>query len=154
MDKNQAMWKRVIRQLKERKEAGFEEFFILTYQPVYQDIIQAVGQKEQAEKLLVDFYVQVYRELPDLPDRIDGEPEAVQWLESILYEFFEIQTETGGEDGILTKRLPEERAATLFSRSRTGWGLRTDRKPETGKRMKISRRMKKRKNGNGFLRWV
>lgn len=132
MDKNQAMWKRVIRQLKERKEAGFEEFFILTYQPVYQDIIQAVGQKEQAEKLLVDFYVQVYRELPDLPDRIDGEAEAVQWLESILYEFFEIQTEASGEDGILTKRLPEERAATLFFQIEDRLGI--EDRPEDGDR--------------------
>lgn len=114
MDKNQAMWKRVVGQLKRQEETGFEEFYILTYQPVYQDIISAVGQEEQAEKLLVDFYVRVYRELPDLPDRIDGEEEALQWLESILYEFFEIQAERDGEKDILIKRLTEERAATLF----------------------------------------
>ncbi|HJC48380.1 MAG TPA: hypothetical protein IAA04_10045 [Candidatus Lachnoclostridium pullistercoris] len=123
MDKNQEMWKRVAKQLREQEETGFEEFYILTYQPVYQDIIRAVGQEEKAEKLLIDFYVRVYRELPDLPDWIESEEDAVRWLESILYEFFEIQADGGQEEDILQKRLPEERAATLFFQIEDKLGL-------------------------------
>ena len=63
------------KQLREKKEEGFEEIYILTYQQLYRDVIQAVGREEKAEKILVDFYVRVYEELGDFPNHIDSEEE-------------------------------------------------------------------------------
>ena len=50
----------------------------------------------------------------DFPNHIDSEEEALQWLESILYEFFEIQPDSRDREDILAKRISEERATTLF----------------------------------------
>ncbi len=114
MNLNQLIWERIRKQLREKKEEGFEEIYILTYQQLYRDVIQAVGREEKAEKILVDFYVRVYEELGDFPNHIDSEEEALQWLESILYEFFEIQPDGRDREDILAKRISEERATTLF----------------------------------------
>ena len=46
MNLNQLIWERIRKQLREKKEEGFEEIYILTYQQLYRDVIQAVGREE------------------------------------------------------------------------------------------------------------
>ena len=132
MGKERTIMEKVCAQLSEDREGAFEEFYILTYQRIYQLILRSVGQEKKAEQLLADFYVRLYEMLGELPEHMGSEESVFLWLESLLDEFFEIQA--GGEEGdqLTEKRLSEERATTLFFHIEDRLGL-AERDEDEGK---------------------
>lgn len=111
-----ALLKKTITLAKTGDEGAFESFYILTVQNTYAKISLSVRNRREADELLVDTYVMLYRNVQELPlgeealeDRINNEIRRIAYkkLGIEIHNFFIDEEYTG---------ISEERAATLWLR--------------------------------------
>ncbi|MEY8337501.1 hypothetical protein AALB16_05645 [Lachnospiraceae bacterium 62-35] len=113
---------------------GFENLYILTYQEIYQSILECGQDKDQAERILETFYVLVYNRIKEVPD---DSSDIIEWLKELLYGLG-ISEEEKKENFEIIGTLSEEKAATIFLRieEQTGILCQEDKEDLSQKREK------------------
>lgn len=118
-----ALLKKTISQAKDGDKEAFENFYILTVQDTYGKICSGIRDSRDAEELLVDTYVMLYRRVYDLPlgeealsERISDE------ICRLAYKKFGIELH-GLYDKEEHMSLTEDKAATLWLRIEEKTGL-------------------------------
>lgn len=120
------MLKNAVLQAKKGDVEGFETFYILTYQNVYQTILKMGHSDKQAEELMETLYVSAYGRIEQAPlDHLE------EWLKELLYELGaeEPEGEGLGED-VLLSSLSEEKSATIFLKIEERLGILPNEEPE------------------------
>ncbi|RGY95011.1 hypothetical protein [Clostridium sp. AM58-1XD] len=109
---NEEILEQAVNQARMGLPEGFETVYILTYQEIYQAVLESEQEEDQAEQLLEMVYVTAYNKIKEAPH--DGN--IVEWLKEILYGLG-YGEETNQQEELeyeIVRTLSEEKAATIF----------------------------------------